>query len=145
MPAILIVKCHPFYLPREFTWVIVSAFYIPPQNICELHEALTQHPTHRQDAALIVPGTLTVPNSNAQCQTSINTSPAPPGVKGSSTIATLHSKTATRHSVIHCLGNQIMPPSSSCPDTNKGWNKKLRFRGRSRAGQTNQWLLCRTR
>ncbi|KAK1803583.1 hypothetical protein P4O66_020997 [Electrophorus voltai] len=42
----LALKFHPFYLPQEFTSVIVNTVYIPPQAntdtaLCELHEALT--------------------------------------------------------------------------------------------------------
>lgn len=58
---LLSIMCRPFYLPREFTSVIISAVYIPPQAdtdtaLCELHEALTQHQTQHRDAALIVSG-----------------------------------------------------------------------------------------
>ncbi|KAL0150804.1 hypothetical protein M9458_053886 [Cirrhinus mrigala] len=58
---LLTIMCRPFYLPREFTSVIISAVYIPPQAdtdtaLCELHEALTQHQAQHRDAALIVAG-----------------------------------------------------------------------------------------
>lgn len=57
---LLTIKCCPFYL-TEFTSVIVSTSYIPPQAdmdtaLCELDEALIQHQTHPQDAVLIVVG-----------------------------------------------------------------------------------------
>ncbi|KAI2646120.1 hypothetical protein H4Q32_023831 [Labeo rohita] len=45
--------------------------------------------------------TLTVPTSNAQCQTFINILPAPRGVKGHWTIATVQPKMATRHNLAH--------------------------------------------
>ncbi|KAK3534809.1 hypothetical protein QTP86_026082 [Hemibagrus guttatus] len=58
---LLTIKCRPFYLPQEFTSVIISAVYIPPQvdtdtALYELHEALTQHQTQHRDSALIVAG-----------------------------------------------------------------------------------------
>ncbi|KAL0199448.1 hypothetical protein M9458_007988, partial [Cirrhinus mrigala] len=58
---LLTIMCRPFYLPREFTSVIISAVYIPPQAdtdtaLCELHEALTQRQAQHRDAALIVAG-----------------------------------------------------------------------------------------
>ncbi|KAK3522872.1 hypothetical protein QTP86_005686 [Hemibagrus guttatus] len=58
---LLTIKCRPFYLPQEFTSVIISAVYIPPQAdtdtaLYELNEALTQHQTQHQDAVLIVAG-----------------------------------------------------------------------------------------
>lgn len=58
---LLTISCRPFYLPREFTSVIVNAVYIPPQAdtdtaLCELHEALIQHQTQNRNAVLIVAG-----------------------------------------------------------------------------------------
>ncbi|KAK1803915.1 hypothetical protein P4O66_003855 [Electrophorus voltai] len=58
---LLALKLRPFYLPREFTSVIINTVYIPPQAnmdtaLCELHEALTQFQAQHRDAALIVVG-----------------------------------------------------------------------------------------
>ncbi|KAK0136904.1 hypothetical protein N1851_026926 [Merluccius polli] len=58
---LLTIKCRPFYLPREFTSIIISAVYIPPQAdtvtaLSELHEVLAGHQTTLRDAALIVAG-----------------------------------------------------------------------------------------
>ncbi|KAK1790998.1 hypothetical protein P4O66_002021 [Electrophorus voltai] len=58
LPAL---KFRPFYLPREFTSVIINTGYIPPQAntetaLCELHEALTQSQTQHRDASFIVVG-----------------------------------------------------------------------------------------
>ncbi|KAK1788612.1 hypothetical protein P4O66_002697 [Electrophorus voltai] len=58
---LLALKFRPFYLPREFTSVIINTVYIPPQAnmdtaLWELHEALTQFQAQHQDAALIVVG-----------------------------------------------------------------------------------------
>ncbi|KAK1796931.1 hypothetical protein P4O66_000895 [Electrophorus voltai] len=58
---LLALKLRPFYLPREFSSVIINTVYIPPQAnmdtaLCELHEALTQFQAQHQDAALIVVG-----------------------------------------------------------------------------------------
>ncbi|KAK1804669.1 hypothetical protein P4O66_020058 [Electrophorus voltai] len=55
---LLALKFHPFYLPWEFTLVIINTVYIPPQAnmdtaLWELHEALTQFQAQHQDAALI--------------------------------------------------------------------------------------------
>ncbi|KAI5613979.1 gastrula zinc finger protein XlCGF28.1-like [Silurus asotus] len=57
----LTIKCRPFYLPREFSSVIVSAVYIPPQAdtdtaVWDLHETLTLHQTQHWEAVLIVVG-----------------------------------------------------------------------------------------
>ncbi|KAK1802483.1 hypothetical protein P4O66_022154 [Electrophorus voltai] len=56
---LLAFKLRPFYLPREFTSVIINTVYIPPQAnmdtaLWELHEALTQFQAQHRDAALIV-------------------------------------------------------------------------------------------
>ncbi|KAK1794976.1 hypothetical protein P4O66_010166 [Electrophorus voltai] len=58
---LLALKFHPFYLPREFTSVIINNVYIPPQAnmdtaLWELHEALTQFQAQHRDAVLIVVG-----------------------------------------------------------------------------------------
>ncbi|KAK1804591.1 hypothetical protein P4O66_020585 [Electrophorus voltai] len=58
---LLALKFRTFYLPREFTSVIINTVYIPPQAnmdiaLCELHEALTQFQAQHRDAALIVVG-----------------------------------------------------------------------------------------
>ncbi|KAK1793068.1 hypothetical protein P4O66_011478, partial [Electrophorus voltai] len=58
---LLALKFRPFYLPREFTSVIVNTVYMPPQAntdtaLCELHEALTQFQAQHWDAALIAVG-----------------------------------------------------------------------------------------
>ncbi len=60
--------CRPFCLPREFTAIIITAVYIPPQantdqalkELCgNIREQKTTHP----DAAFFVTGTLTKPTS----------------------------------------------------------------------------------
>ncbi|KAK1784705.1 hypothetical protein P4O66_003381 [Electrophorus voltai] len=58
---LLILKFCPFYLPREFTSVIVNTVYIPPQAnmdtaLCEIHEAVAQFQPQHRDAALNVVG-----------------------------------------------------------------------------------------
>ncbi|KAK1785723.1 hypothetical protein P4O66_019072 [Electrophorus voltai] len=58
---LLALKLRPFYLPREFTSVIINTVYIPPQAnmdtaLWELHEALTQFQAQHRDTALIVVG-----------------------------------------------------------------------------------------
>lgn len=56
---LMTIKYHPCYLPCEFTLIIFSANYIPPQGdtvtaLSELHEALTNYQADHWDAALIV-------------------------------------------------------------------------------------------
>ena len=57
----LIMKCPPYYLPREFSSVIVTAVYIPPQAdtttaLKELHWTLCKLETTDPKAAFISAG-----------------------------------------------------------------------------------------
>jgi len=57
----LTISCHPFYLPREFSTVIITAVYIPPQAYTDmalsaLHDVLCRHQTQHPDVAVVVPG-----------------------------------------------------------------------------------------
>ncbi|XP_076745749.1 uncharacterized protein LOC112435595 [Maylandia zebra] len=57
----LSIKCRPFYLPREFTSVIATVVYIPPQAdtgmaLSELHDVLSSLQNKDPGAALIVAG-----------------------------------------------------------------------------------------
>ncbi|KAK1793779.1 hypothetical protein P4O66_001511 [Electrophorus voltai] len=67
---LLALKFRPFYLPREFTSVIVNTVYIPPQAntdtaLCELHEAFTHFQAQYRDAALIGVGDFN--SANLKC------------------------------------------------------------------------------
>ncbi len=57
----LSIICHPFYLPREFSAVIATAVYIPPQAdtslaLSKLHEELSGYINKHPDAASIIAG-----------------------------------------------------------------------------------------
>uniref|UniRef100_A0A669EKF5 Reverse transcriptase domain-containing protein n=1 Tax=Oreochromis niloticus TaxID=8128 RepID=A0A669EKF5_ORENI len=57
----LMVKCRPFWLPREFTAVIITAVYIPPQAdtdraLRELYSAISSEETAHPEAAFITAG-----------------------------------------------------------------------------------------
>ncbi len=58
---LLSIICHPFYLPREFSAVIVTAAYIPPQAdtglaLSKLHDVLSGYINKHPDAAFIIAG-----------------------------------------------------------------------------------------
>ena len=60
---LLIVKCRPFYLPREYTAVLLAAIYIPPSStnnrseaLNELHQHISEQQTAHPDAFLILAG-----------------------------------------------------------------------------------------
>ena len=55
------VKCRPFYLPREFTVVFLTAVYIPPQAnaklaLASLHDAIQQLINNHPDGVFIIAG-----------------------------------------------------------------------------------------
>ncbi len=55
------IICCPFYLPREFTSILVSAVYIPPQAdtsvaLSKLHDELSGYINKHPDAACIIAG-----------------------------------------------------------------------------------------
>ncbi len=57
----LSIICYPFYLPREFTSIIVTAVYIPPQTdtglaLSKLHDELSGYINKHPDAACILAG-----------------------------------------------------------------------------------------
>lgn len=57
----LMVKCRPYYLPRELTSIILTAVYIPPDAnaklaMKELYTAISKHQTKHPEAAFIVAG-----------------------------------------------------------------------------------------
>ena len=61
------VKCRPFYLPREFTSTSITAAYIPPDAdaklaMKELHAAISKQQTDHPEAAFIVAGNFTHSN-----------------------------------------------------------------------------------
>lgn len=55
------VKCRPFYLPREFTVVFLTAVYIPSQAnariaLASLHDAIHPLKNHHPDGVFIIAG-----------------------------------------------------------------------------------------
>ncbi len=53
--------CRPFWLPREFTAIIITAVYIPPQAntdqaLKELYRNISEQETTHPDAAFIITG-----------------------------------------------------------------------------------------
>ncbi len=57
----LSIICCPFYLPREFPSIIVTAVYIPPQAdtglaLCKLHDVLSGYINKHPDTAFIIAG-----------------------------------------------------------------------------------------
>ncbi len=57
----LSIICRPFYLPREFSSIVVTAVYIPPQAdtslaLSKLHDELSGYINKHPDVACIIAG-----------------------------------------------------------------------------------------
>ncbi len=57
----LSIICRPFYLPREFSSIVITAVYIPPQAdtslaLSKLHDELSGYINKHPDAACIIAG-----------------------------------------------------------------------------------------
>uniref|UniRef100_A0A9J8A6D7 Reverse transcriptase domain-containing protein n=1 Tax=Cyprinus carpio carpio TaxID=630221 RepID=A0A9J8A6D7_CYPCA len=59
----MIIKCWPFYLPREYTAILLVSVYIPPNNnsnrndaLNELYQHISEQQTAHPDAFLIIAG-----------------------------------------------------------------------------------------
>lgn len=57
----LMIKCRPFYLPREFTLTVITAVYVPPDANArlameELQSAISKQLTTHPEGAFIVAG-----------------------------------------------------------------------------------------
>ncbi|KAI4883935.1 hypothetical protein NFI96_030564, partial [Prochilodus magdalenae] len=65
----MIVRCRPFYLPREFTTVLIISVYIPPganakAALCELYSAISGLQNTHPDGLFIVVGDFNHMNLN---------------------------------------------------------------------------------
>ncbi len=57
----MVVKCRPFYLPLEFTVIVIFAVYIPScanakDALCELYSAIREQQTFNPDGFFIIAG-----------------------------------------------------------------------------------------
>ncbi len=57
----MVVKCRPFYLPREFTVIVIVTVYIPPYAntkdvLHELYSAISEQQTNNPDGFFIIAG-----------------------------------------------------------------------------------------
>ncbi len=129
----LSIICRPFYLPREFTSIIVTAVYIPPQADTSLalsNSTTSSAATSTNTLTLHVssPGTSTKPTSEKSCQTSTNIYPVQLEDRIHWIIATPSLRMPTKLVPCLLLANQTMPPSSSHRNINKGSFRNRRWR-----------------
>ncbi len=126
----LSIICRPFCLPREFSSIIVTAAYIPPQawlclsfTMCSA-ATLTNIPT----LPLSSRGILTKPTSGRSCRTFINMYPVQLEDRIHWIIATLSLRMPTKPAHYRLLANRTMPPFSSHRNINKGSLRNPRCR-----------------
>ncbi len=129
----LSVICRPFYLPRKFSSIVVTAVYIPPQAdtslaLSKLHDVLSGYIYKHPDAASIIAGTLTKPTSGRSCRTFTNIYPVGLEDRTHRIIATLSLRMPTKSDHCRLLANWTMPPFSSHRNINKGLFRNPRWR-----------------
>ncbi len=148
----LSIICRQFYLPREFSSIIATAVYIPPQA------------DHRQTPVWLCPnsmmcsvdtsantltlplssrGTLTKSTSGRSCRTFISIYPVQLEDRIHWIIATLRLKRPTMPAHYWLLANRIMPPFSSHRNLNKGSFRNPQWREKWRAGPPTLKLCYR--
>ncbi len=57
----MVVKCRPFYLPLEFTAIVIVTVYIPPcanakDALRKLYSAISEQQTNNPDGFFIIAG-----------------------------------------------------------------------------------------
>ncbi len=121
----LSIICRPFYLPREFSAVIATAVYIPPQAdtslaLSKLHEELSGYINKHPDAASIIAGDLTKPTSGRSCPNFHQHVSCPTRGPIHWIIATLSSRMPIKLVPYQPSGSQTTRPFSSHRNINKG-------------------------
>ncbi len=132
----LSIICHPFYLPREFSSILTTAVFIPPQAdtslaLSKLHDVLSGYIlTNTLMLPLSSRGTLTKPASGRSCRTFTNMYPVQLEDRIHWIIAKLSLRMPTKPAHYWLLAYRTMPPFSSHRSINKGsfrnpqWSEK---------------------
>ncbi len=121
----LSIICRPFYLPREFSSIVITAIYIPPQTdtslaLSKLHDVLSGYINKHPDAAFIIAGDYNKANLKKVVPNFHHIYPVQPEDRIHSIIATPSSKMPTKLTHCRLLENRTMPPFSSHQNTNNG-------------------------
>ncbi len=145
----ILLLCRPFWLPREFTAIIITAVYIPPQAntdqaLKELYGNISEQETAYPNAAFIVTGDFNKANFRTIApkyfqHITINT-------RGDRVLDHCYSPFRDPYKSIptHLSANRIILPFYSCLLIGRNWNEKHPASGQFNAGQTNRTLYCRT-
>ncbi len=129
----LSIICRPFYLPREFSSIVITSVYIPPQADtslawAKLHVCSADILTNTLTLPLSSRGTLTKPASDRSCRTFTNMYPVQLEDRIHWIIATLSLRMPTKPAHYRLLANRTMPPFSSHRNINKGSIRNPRWR-----------------
>ncbi len=131
----LSIICRPFYLPREFTSIIVTAVYIPPQAdtslaLSKLHDELSGNINKHPDAACIIARGFNKANLRKVMPNFHQHISCP--TRGQNTLDHCYTqfKNAYKARSLPALANQTTPPSSSHRNINKGSFRNRRWRGK---------------
>ncbi len=145
----LTLLCRPFWLPREFTVVIITAVYILPQAnteqaLKELYGSISEQKTALPEAVFITTGDFKHANFRKIApkyfqHITINTC-------GDRVLDHCYFpfRDAYKSLPAQRLANQTNHPFCSCLLTGRNLNGKHPPSGRFKAGQTNQILHCKT-
>ncbi len=122
--------------PREFSSIVITAVYIPPQAdtslaLSNLHDVLSGYNNKHPDAAFIIAGDFnkatsrrSMPNfhQHISCRTR--------GLNTLDHCLQLRSKMPTKSTHCRLLANRTMPPFSSHRNSYKGSFRNRRWRGK---------------
>ncbi len=132
----LSIICRPFYLPREFTSIIITAVYNPPQAdtslaLSKLHDELSGYINKHPDAASVIAGDFNKANLRKVMPNFHQHISCP--TRGQNTLDHCYTpslRMPTKLVPCRLLENQTTLPFSSHRNINKGSFRNPRWRGK---------------